>query len=109
METYVIKDSKCPYYLRRRSIKIKNSLYSSGDMARYKLYRNKVLMLTRISKKSYFHKYFEENFTNIKKTWEGINDLLGRKQNVRKNITSLKCPGNDRISYNSRGRSFQIS
>ena len=27
--------------------------------------------------------------------------LLGRKQKVRKNITSLKCPGNDRISYNS--------
>ena len=85
----------------RRSIKIKNSLYSSGDLPRYKLYRNKISMLTRISKKTFFHKYFEENLTNIKKTWEGINDLLGRKQNVRKNITSLKCPGNDRISYNS--------
>ena len=85
----------------RRSIKIKNSLYSSGDITRYKLYRNKTSMLTQISKKTYFHKYFQENLTNIKKTWESINDLLGRKQTVRKNISSLKCPGNDRISYNS--------
>ena len=51
----------------RKSIKIKNDLYCSGDTASYKLYRNKVLMLTRISKKMYFHKYFEENFTNTKK------------------------------------------
>ena len=41
-------------------------------MACYKLYRNKVLMLTRISKKTYFHKYFEENLTKIKKTWDDI-------------------------------------
>ena len=51
----------------RKSIKIKNDLYCSRDTAVYKLYRNKVLMLTRISKKMYFHKYFEENFTNTKK------------------------------------------
>ena len=43
----------------RKSIIIKNDLYCSGDTAAYKLYRNKVLMLTRISKKMYFHKYFE--------------------------------------------------
>ena len=54
----------------RKSIKIKkNYLYCSGDIAAYKLYRNKALTLTRISKKIYFHKYFEENFTNTKKMW----------------------------------------
>ena len=30
----------------RRSIKIKNSLYYSGDSKTYKIYRNKILMLT---------------------------------------------------------------
>ena len=70
-------------------------------MEHHKLYHNKILMITQISRKTYFHQYFEENLTSIKKTWEDINNLLGEKQNVRKNITSLKCLGNNRISYNS--------
>ena len=57
-------------------------------------------MLTRISKRNFFHNYFEDNLTNIKKTWEGINNLLGRKRKDIKHITSLKRPGNDQISYN---------
>ena len=84
----------------RKSIKIKNDLYCSGDTAAYKLYRNKVLMLTRISKKMYFHKYSEENFTNTKKMWEGINSLLGRKNKVHKDIISLKCPSSNLESQN---------
>ena len=38
----------------RKSIKIKNDLYCSGDTTAYKLYRNKVLMLTRITKRCIF-------------------------------------------------------
>ena len=74
-----LKQLRKPWIIKgiRRSIKIKNSLYSSGDLLHYKLYRNKISTFTRLSKKTFFHKYFEENFTNIKKTWEGINDLLG--------------------------------
>ena len=85
----------------RRSIKIKNSLYYSGDSKTYKIYRNKILMLTRISKRNFFHNYFEDNLSNIKKTWEGINNLLGRKRKAIKHITSLKRLGSDQISYNS--------
>ena len=62
----------------RRSIKVKNNLYCSGETASYKIYRNKISVFTRISKKRYFHKYFQANFSNIKKIWEGINSLLGR-------------------------------
>ena len=79
----------------RRSIKIKNSLYYSGDSKTYKIYRNKILMLTRKSKRNFFHNYFEDNLNNIKKTWEGINNLLvqlqthittfGLQPNLRKN------------------------
>ena len=53
----------------RKSITIKNSLFYSGNSEKYKYYRNKILTLTRISKKVYYHKYFEDNFSNIKKTW----------------------------------------
>ena len=68
----------------RKSIKIKNDLYCSGDYTTYKLYPNKVLTLTRISKKMYFRKYFEEHFTNTQRIWEGINSLLGRKTKLTK-------------------------
>ena len=59
----------------RKSIKIKNALCISGDTEKCKLYRNKLLSLTRLSKKLYYHTYFEENLNNMKKTWEGINQL----------------------------------
>ena len=62
----------------RRSINVKNNLYCSGETASYKIYCNKISMLTRLSKKRYFHKYFQAHFSNIKKIWEGINSLLGR-------------------------------
>ena len=83
-----------------QEIKINNDLYCSGDNATYKLYWNKVLTLTRIRKKMYFHKYFEENFTNTKKIWEGINSLLGRKNKAHKDIISLKCTRRNLVSQN---------
>ena len=58
-------------------------------------------MFTRISKRNFFYTYFEDNLSNIKKTWEGINNLLGRKRKAIKHITSLKRPGSDQISHNS--------
>ena len=39
----------------------------------------------RTSKKQYFAQFFEENQTNIKKTWEGIRNLL----NVSKKSATL--------------------
>ena len=84
----------------RRSIKVKNNLYCSGETASYKIYRNKISVLTRISKKRYFHKYFQANFSNIKKIWEGINSLLGRLNKPRKDITALKCPRTNQVSHN---------
>jgi hypothetical protein len=71
----MIKQFSKPWITKgiRRSIKIKNKLYHSADKNKYKLYRNKITILTRISKKSYFHEYFNNNLTNMRKTWEGIN------------------------------------
>ena len=85
----------------RISIKIKNQLFTLGDTDAYKTDCNKVLMLTRISRKMYFHKYFEENLNSTKKVWEGINSVLGRKNKAHKVITSLKCPRTKQVSHNS--------
>ena len=36
----------------------------------------------------------------MKKTWEGINSLINRKQKVLKPISALKCPNNNEITRN---------
>ena len=50
-----------------KSIRVKNKLYVSGDTAKYKMYRNKICTLTRISKQQYYTKFFNDNLTNMKK------------------------------------------
>ena len=51
--------------------KIKEDLYS-----KYKALRNKVVSLTRTSKKLHFQQYFAENSKDIKKTWSGIKNII---------------------------------
>ena len=55
----------------RISIKVKNKLYASGDTANYKIYRNKICTLTRLSKHQYYSKFFNDNLTNMKKNMGG--------------------------------------
>lgn len=50
-----------------------------------------MLLLSRFSKRNYYHTYFELNINNIRKTWEGINLLVHQKKKFDKVITSLKC------------------
>ena len=72
-----------------KSIKIKNKLFYSGQTDRYKLYRNSISKLTRVSKKLYYHNYFTTNLQNMKKTWEGINNLINRKSKNRRVISAV--------------------
>jgi hypothetical protein len=85
----MIKQFSKPWITKgiRRVIKIKNKLYYSADKNKYTLYRNKITILTRIGKKSYFHEYFNNNLTNVRKTWEVINNLINRKITV-----FIRCP-----------------
>ena len=55
-------------------------------------------MLTRLSKKLYYHNYFETNLHNMKKTWEGINNLINRNKKGNKSINTLKRPNNKGLS-----------
>ena len=66
-----------------------------------KYYRNKISILTRLREKAYYHKYFEDNIANMKKTWEGINNLINRKRTNSINITSLRCPEANIVSSNT--------
>ena len=85
----------------RKSIRVKNKLYVSDDRVKYKMCRNKICTLTRISKQQYYTKFFNDSLTNLKKTWEGINSILARKSNNSKLISSIKDPDdNNSISSN---------
>ena len=79
----------------KTSIKVKNRLFTTGDNARYKLYINKICSLIRLSKKNYYFDYFNDNIANMKKTWEGINNLLHRKTKPLKCISAVKDPTNN--------------
>ena len=83
----------------RKSIQTKNKLLSEGNSATYKLYRNKILTLTRLSKKLYFHNYFQGNTNNLKRTWQGINDLINRKTKNTKVIMKMKHSQTQEISH----------
>ena len=73
----------------RKSIKTKNKLFNEGYKGLYKFYRNKILFLTRLSKKLYFHSYFEDNINNPKKCGMALTDLLIRKRKIESQLVQL--------------------
>ena len=81
-----------------KSIKVKNALFASGNYEKYKLYRNKILTLTRCSKKLYYQAYFNDHMSNIRKTWIGINQLLSRNKKRCKPIVAPPNVLNDFFS-----------
>ena len=79
----------------RISVKIKNKLYASGDMIKYKVYRKKLCSLIRLSKQRYYTKFFDDILNNMKKTWQGITDILSRNSKNTNPIQFLKDPNNN--------------
>ena len=80
----------------RKSIKVKNALFASGNYQKYKQYRNKIFTLVRgCSKKSYYHSYFNDHITNVRKTWIGINHLIGLNKRRCKPIVALPIALNE--------------
>ena len=103
------KQMQKPWITRglRKSIKVKNCLFSSGNKAQYKIYRNKILILSRLSKKLYYHNYFSQNVTNMKNTWAGINSLINNKRKDFKRISSIIHP-DSRVPTNDRSEISNI-
>jgi len=91
----------------KKSIQIKNKLLLSGDRNHYKQYRNGVTWLIRISKKDYLQSYFEQNLSNIKKTWDGINSLINNKRKNRKQISALRDGSNRGAICNDPQKNIQ--
>ena len=78
----------------KTSIDMKNKLYrkylknrSLYYHSKFKLYRNKLNHLIKISKTNYYKTYFISNKSNMKNTWKGIKEIIGYK-NGNSNLPS---------------------
>ena len=76
----------------------------------YKLYRNMIITLTRRSKQNYYANFFTENQTNIKKTWDGIRNIIniskGKSTNFRKLVSNGKVIKGNREMANAMNTFF---
>ena len=55
----------------------------------YNLFRNRITREIKKAKKQYYKKYFEENLDNIKKTWQGIKQIINLNNKPESQITQL--------------------
>ena len=65
----------------------KNPIKKSRLEKLYKTYRNMIVILIRKSKKDHYAKFFQENQQNLKKTWDGICELINvtKKSSIKIN------------------------
>ena len=88
--------------LYKEMIKEKNVLTKVLKHESFKKYRNQVINLLRVSKQTYYNKYFEENKNNCRVIWTGISEFICPKNKKELNspaslidegkpITNLNC------------------
>ena len=71
-------------FVKEKDPTLKTALHLS-----YKTYRNRIVNLIRISKKQYFADFFHEHHSNLKKTWDGIRDLINVSKKSSTKISKL--------------------
>ena len=60
----------------KQMIKTKRKQQKLSKHNSYNKYRNKITKLLRISRQTYFQKYFEKNKKNSKRIWQGIPEII---------------------------------
>ena len=74
---------------------------SDENKTKYKIYNSIYTKLVRKAKINYFHSQFKIHFSNMKKTWSTINELIGRgKQKAY--IPDFFMKGNNKITGNDK-------
>ena len=67
--------------IRRKWSTSKNSNRTSILWDQFKLYRNQISLLLRISKKNVLKNYFRDNVNNSRKVWAGIRQIINIRSN----------------------------
>ena len=80
----------------KKSISVKNKLYkkhlktkSEHYHKKFKLYRNKINHLLKLSKKMYYNCYFLQNSNDPKRIWNGIKEIINCNQKESRRISKL--------------------
>ena len=86
-----------------RKIRLKSKTYekyikckkSQGNLKNillqeYKSLKNEITLLIRNSKKNYYENYFTNNKKNLRKTWEGIKEIINLHSNKANNPSFIK-------------------
>ena len=83
----IVKSMAIRDKLYKTFIHCKNPIKKLTFEDRYKYYRNSIVSLCRISKMSYYKKFFNTNINNSKKIWCEINSLINNKSKSN----NVKC------------------
>ena len=86
-----IRDSLNDDYVKTTDRDLKDFLRQ-----RYKFYRNRIVSLTRASKKLYYSRYFLQNSGNLRKLWQGVREIISSP--ISNSCISLNI--NDALSSN---------
>ena len=78
------RDSIYKQFVKETEPVLKESYHKS-----YKTHRNHIISILRSSKKDYFAEFFEEHHSNVKKTWDGIRDLINVSKKSSRNLCKL--------------------
>jgi len=65
--------------LLHKVIKMKNLPNKLSLQAEYKLLRNQIVELTKLSKQNFYNTYFTSNNGNLRKIWQGIKRIINIK------------------------------
>ena len=72
----------------KKIIKQKNDQIKMRKHEIYKTYRNKIVDLLRVSRKSHYQKYFKENKKSFRVTWQGVHDIVHSNKSKKNNNPS---------------------
>ena len=93
-----IRDSLNDDYVKTSDPELKAFLRS-----RYKFYRNRIVSLTRASKKLYYSRYFLQNSGNLKKLWQGVREIISSPRSnscISLNINDSLSSNPEEVSEN---------
>jgi len=97
----------------RVSINLRNKLFeqyistsSVNYRTSFKLYRNEISPLLKVSKSNYYNNYFHVNTSNCKKVWKGIRHLVHLKSRSGSTATKLLVDDVEMIDRKSMADAF---
>ena len=74
--TGILTSVKTKNRIYRKFLRTKNTTTKQQLHDHFKYYRNNLTNITKASKAIYYKNFFEDNEGNLRKTWEGIREII---------------------------------